>query len=405
MKYFKNTELAEQFHVSEKSVRNWIDASQAGKLDLQLYEVNGRSYIADITKNINVIKELVTRGEKYKNKRGYKVVSPRPEFYELFDAKQIVEIISSINFRKEIPMQFNYVNAGADAWNDYANRLDSEESANILKSCRELLESNLDSLDRLIGNYKRVNIIDLGVGNALPVKGLLQHFIEKGLLNRYIGIDLSKNMLDIAEGNLVSWFGNKPKFEFYERDFTHDEFGDILADDYMQNKDIPINLILLFGGTIGNFAVPDDVLRIINRSMQPDDLFICELKLDTPNSRQFFDFYSKPSQVPTLARHHRTTINLLNLDESMYDVVFKYDEAKNERFIGAKLKIDVSIKIHLNSVEHLIKLHKGDTIQVFRYRHLNAAGVNSLFHKNGFEVLQTSQSRDYEYFLSIAGRS
>ncbi len=406
MKYFKNTELADQYHVSEKSVRNWIDAALDGKLDLQLYEVNGRHYIADITKNVNSIKELVAKGEKYKNKRGYKVISPLPEFYELFDSKRIVEIISSINFRKEIPMQFNYVNSGAKAWDDYANRLENEQSANMLTSCRELLETNLDSLDRLIGNYKHVNIIDLGPGNALPVKGLIQHFIDQGKLNRYIGIDFSKQILDIAEKNLNTWFSNKgPRFEFYERDFTHEEFGDLLADDYLHEKEIPLNLVLLIGGTIGNFAVPDDVLRIINRSVQPDDLCICELKLDTENSRKFFDFTAQPSQVPKLAGFMRVVIDLLNLDETMYDLVYRYDEVKNERYIGAKLKIDVSIKIQLNGVEHTIKLHKGDAIQVYRYRHLSAAGVTGLFHKNGFEVLQNSLSRDYEYLLSISGRN
>ncbi len=405
MKYFKNTELAEQYHISEKSVRNWIEAAQQGKLDLQLYEVKGRSYIADITKNVTLIQELVAKGEKYKNKRGYKVVSPDPEFYKLFDAKQIVELISSINFRKEIPMQFNYVNSGANAWNSYVNRLDGEQSANMLRTCRELLETNLDSLDRLVSGYKHVNIIDLGVGNALPVKGLVQHFIEQGKLNRYIGIDFSKSMMNIAENNLKTWFGTKPRFEFYERDFTHEEFGDLLTYDYLHEKEIPLNLILLIGGTISNFPVPDDVLRIINRSMQPDDLFICELKLDTQTSRKFFDFDADQSKTQRLGGWQRLVVDLLNLDESMYEVTYFYDESTSERYIGAKMKMDVSIKIMLNDVEHLIKLHKGDAIRVFRYRHLNATGVSGLFQKNGFEILQTSQSRDFEYFMSVAGRT
>jgi uncharacterized SAM-dependent methyltransferase len=405
LKYFKNIELAEQYHVSEKSVRNWIEAAQQGKLDLQIYEVNGRPYIADITRNTTLIKELVAKGEKYKNRRGYKVISPDPQFYKLFDSKQIVEIISSINFRKEIPMQFNYVNSGAQAWDDYANRLDSEHSENMLRTCRDLLETNLDSLDRLIGKYNRVNVIDLGVGNALPVKGLLEHFINQGKLNRYIGIDFSKSMITIAKQNLNTWYDKKTQLEFYERDFTHEEFGDLLVDDYLHEQDIPLNLILLLGGTIGNFTVPDDVLRIINRSMQPDDLFICELKLDTPTSRKFFDFDANSSNVQRIGSWMRLVIDLLNLDESMYDVIYYYDETKHERYTGAKLKIDVSIKIVLNNVEHTIKLHKGDSIQVFRYRHLDASGVTSLFQKNGFKILQTSQSRDSEYFLAISGKA
>ncbi len=404
MKYFKNTELAKSYHVSEKSVRNWIDAAKQQKLDLQLIEAEGKTYIANTTKNVTLISQLVTKGEKYKNKRGYKLLTPLPEFYELYDSKQIFEIISSLNIRKEIPMQFNYINSGGAAWDRYATRLSEEHSANMLLTCRDLLETNLDSLDRLVGSHKQVNIIDIGVGNGIPVRGLIQHFIDKGLLNRYIGIDASKTMLDIDKKNLTGWFDSKAQFEFYERDITHEEFGDLLAYDYFQESDIPLNIILLFGGTLANFEVPDDVLRIINRSMQPEDLFICQLKLDTENSRRFFDFDADPSKIQHLAGWQRIAVDLLNLDESLYDVVHEYNEEKNSRFIGARLKVDVSIKFTLNKAEHVVKLHKGDIVKVFRYRHLNAESVARLLNKNGFGILQTSLSRDFEYILTISGR-
>ena len=70
LKYFKNTELAKIYNVSEKSVRNWIQAARSGKLDLQLYEHNGRLAIANITKNTETIKKLAENGKKYKNSRG-----------------------------------------------------------------------------------------------------------------------------------------------------------------------------------------------------------------------------------------------------------------------------------------------------------------------------------------------
>jgi transposase len=63
VKYFKNTELASLYKISEKSVRNWIAAVQEGKIDLQLYDKNNKSFIANTSKNIAVIEELVEKGQ------------------------------------------------------------------------------------------------------------------------------------------------------------------------------------------------------------------------------------------------------------------------------------------------------------------------------------------------------
>ena len=65
MKYFKNTELAKLYNVSEKSVRNWIEATKKGKLQLQLYEGGSKAYIANTTKNTLMLEDLVEKGKKY----------------------------------------------------------------------------------------------------------------------------------------------------------------------------------------------------------------------------------------------------------------------------------------------------------------------------------------------------
>ena len=94
MKFFKNTELAKLYHVSEKSVRNWISATKEGKLDLELYTENDKSYIANTAENDIILKRLVDRGKKYKNSRGYRVITPNDEFYKTYSNKQVLDIIS-----------------------------------------------------------------------------------------------------------------------------------------------------------------------------------------------------------------------------------------------------------------------------------------------------------------------
>lgn len=72
MKYFRNTELAKIYKVSEKSVRNWIEAAQSGKIELQLFEHNGKYFIANTSKNTTIIEKLVEKGKKFRNTRGHK---------------------------------------------------------------------------------------------------------------------------------------------------------------------------------------------------------------------------------------------------------------------------------------------------------------------------------------------
>src|SRR6266545_2689539 len=186
MKYFKNTELAKLYHVSEKSVRNWIESARTGKLDLQLFEAKDKSYVANTASNARLIEELVQNGKKYKNKRGFREVSPTKKFYEMYDQKQILDIISSLTIHHEIPLQYTYVNGGADYWDQYAKRLISEQTPNLLVRTLELLDVSSDNIDRLVSGRSKVNVVDLGPGNGLPIRPTLARLLEQGKLKRYI---------------------------------------------------------------------------------------------------------------------------------------------------------------------------------------------------------------------------
>ena len=172
MNYYKNTELAEIYHVSEKSVRNWIDAAEAGKLDLELFSHGNRYFIANTTKNLRVIEQLVQQRQKFKNSRGHKVVSPKPEFYKLFTEEQILDIMTNIDVHKEVPLQYTYLDGGAKYWRDYSEKLIKEDELNMLTGIIKLLNINQDYISSIIKD-KKVNIVDLGVGDGTPVRNLI----------------------------------------------------------------------------------------------------------------------------------------------------------------------------------------------------------------------------------------
>lgn len=291
MKYFKNTELAKLYNISEKSVRNWIEAAQTGKLDLQLFEHNDKFYIANTSKNMANIEKLVEKGKKYKNSRGLKTITPTDKFYETFNQKQILDIIANLTVHREIPLHYTYVDGGAEYWDKYANRLLHEETPNMLNQTITLVDQSLENIDRLLDKDKKINVVDLGPGNALPIRNTLTYLLKHKKLGRYVAIDISQEMLSIAERNIREWFGDAVQFEGHVRDLSHERFDDLFADDYAtDDADTPVNLVVLLGGSLSNFRSPLQALQAINNSLSPHDLFVFGSKLDTPNTRRFFDF-------------------------------------------------------------------------------------------------------------------
>lgn len=275
MLYFKNAELATQYRISLKTVRNWIDATKQGKLNLILHTQGDKAYVANTPGNIAIISELVESRRKYRNSNAAKTVTPSPEFYSIYNERQIYDIATNLEIHHEIPRQYNYFNGGADHWDTYAARLATDNTPNIVNSTIKLLTINQGYIDDLLSRYKKVNVIDVGVGNAYPVKDLLEHLLDLKKLGRYIALDISPSVLTIAEKNISEWFGDRMQYEGYVYDINRDHFSDFLIDEYTgEDAKDTVNLVLLLGGTLSNMRDSDTGYKMIRDSMGMNDLLI-----------------------------------------------------------------------------------------------------------------------------------
>lgn len=403
MTHFKNVELASRYKISESTVRNWVKLSKEGKLNLTLTNTKGRFYVANLASNMPIIERLVEENRKYRNSRSAKTITPRPQFYRLFTQAQMYDIVRNLEIHHEIPRQYNYFDGGAGEWDKYVEQLAVEDAPNLLNRTTGLLQENQGYLDRRLARYKKINVVDIGVGNALPVKEFLGHLQELGILSRYIAIDISSEMLEIAEHNIKEWFGGKIAFEGHQMDITFERFANVLAQDYLKNsaKDAA-NLVLFLGGTPDNLRIPDDAFRTINESMNPNDLLLYSNKLEREGMRpQWFDYSAKPGKL-TLAPIHRLVFDLLNIDESFYDVEMGFDPRINQRYTRAKLKVALTLKFDFEEGERSVEFDKGDTILLWRSWQMTAADIAAQFDRNGFYVLHSSQTDDREYILTVA---
>lgn len=402
MLYFKNTELAEKYHVSLRTVLNWIEAAIQHKLDLELYEDNGRSYIANTTRNVRSIENMVEERRKYRNKRGAKAVTPQPKFYEIYDQHQILDITSSLDTYHEIPFQYCYFDEGAVYWDKYSHRLATENTPNFLTSTHTLFDLNMAYIEAYLAPYSRVNVIDIGPGNLLPLKNILTQLIDQKKLGRYIALDISQSMLDIVGNNFKNWFGDAAQYEGHTIDINYDRFGDFLADEVVGEKaEDTINLVFFLGGTLSNTRSPDNVLKVIHDSMGRKDLLIYVLKLDSDASRRYFDFGADAKLQP-LDPQAKIVTDLMGIDESFYDVEMGYDHQYRQRYIRLRLKIALSIKFAFKKGERIIDFNKGDSILLWRYWHQDPQTVLKQLNSNDFDVLQSSMSESKEYLLTIS---
>lgn len=402
MLYFTHSELAKKSHVSLRTVHNWIDATKSGRLDLDLHTENNKTYVANTARNMEILRELTDSRRKYRNSKAAKTVEPSPEFYELYNDQQIYDIATDLEIHHEIPRQYNYFDGGADHWDKYIERLAFEESRNMTNSTMYLLRVNQGYIDELLSSYKKVNIIDIGVGNAYPTKEFLQHLLDKGILGRYIALDISPSMLKIAERNIKKWFGDKVAYEGYECDINKDRFSHLLINEYTQkNSQDTINIALYFGGTLANMRNQDTSLRVIHDSLGINDLFMYPARLDVETSRYHFDFDLKPGQLQ-LAPIHRLVADLLNIDQSYYQVEMGYDPVLKQRFERIRLNVSLSLKLKFAKGERHIDFNKGDTILTWRAALPTAVSATEQLDRNDFYMLHSSQTPEQEYMLTIS---
>lgn len=401
MKYFKNSELTAIHSVSDKAVRNWIQAAKDKKNQLQLYETDEVTYIADTIQNYQIIETLVQRGRKYRNQRSHRSVVPSPLLQQVFTRNQIVEIVNELETNHTLPGHYKYFGEGAIFWDTYLHKLNGAGQNNIITNTIEALDLNTSYVDALIKSYKYVNIVNLCIGNSIASKKIVKHIQQTHNLKRVVLIDISPDMLKISERNVRAWVSEKVSVETYNRDLSHERFDDILTrTSFGTDANDTINIVLFLAGPIVNFKHPDQALYTIGDSLGVNDVLITTLKRDTEETRKFFDFSVGSESL--LSRHDSYLLGLLNIEDSFYEPEQFYDHDNRLRVMQIRLKVDLSIKFEIDQYEKTINLKRGEAIRVWSARHHTDQEIIDRFRHTGLELLSINRSTDQQLNLLVA---
>lgn len=401
MKYYKYSQLVKEYNVSDRTVRNWVEASLKGKVDLKLHEAKGRYYVANSVSNNAILESLADHGKKYRNSRSSKSVEPNRSFYETYSPDQVVDIINSLEKNHELPWDYTYFGNSAEYWDEYLMELHAAKNGNNITNSIETLKLNYAYLDALIEKYDYVNVVNVCIGNNIAIHDLLSRIKASGKLNRFIAADISKDMLDIAGRNIDRWFSGSIKMERCLVDIKRQPLGLISMDSNVSTGENTVNVFIMAAGVIANFDNQQRVLENLNASMSKDDILITTDKRSTPQSRGFFDFNTS-QDTSQLGFRRAKLLEMLGIEESFYDIVREYDSDTRKKLLRIVLKVDLTLDFTVLGKNKEIYFEKGTSI-VMWFAHMQPdRDFLMTLDLAGFDPLLAAQSTDQQLRLTIS---
>lgn len=402
MNFMKNSHIARKYGVTPTTVSNWIESAKQKRNHLQLHNTGEKFYILDNENNDLVIKDLIAKGQKHKSKDSFKTIHPTSKFYDTFSNIQLGEIITNLEINKEISHKYTYFNEGAEIWKSYADRSFDENLTNTVTNTDEILNTDLEYYLKQAKQGQKVNIIDIGVGDATTVKRFIEKIYKAGKLNKYIAVDISPEMLEIAEKNVRTWFGPEFPLATAVKDITRDSIDDLLFFESEYNK----NLILFVGSTIENERNQLKILLNIQNSLSKEDLFLVGHTLDSNKAKMYFDYTSEKNELASIDKDNKNepdnsivniigpTFSWLGFSYSDFDVELDYDTVQNCRTSGLVLKSDTDIEFKRGNFYRLVSFRKGEKIITWRHHHHSLIDVLTTLEKADFVINRASISDD-----------
>jgi hypothetical protein len=393
MKYFKNSEIAKLFSVSNPTVGTWIKQTLEGKRELELIVVLNKHFISKSAKNIELLTQYADSSFKFRPSTFRKTITPDNKFLKNLDDNQRLELKKSIEEKNSIPLKFAYFNGGADEWDKLYCSTKYYNSGMPINDLN-LLSDSIHLILGKLGKNKKINIIDLGSGNGKPLINILTILNKKNILQSYNSIDISPSINEIALTEVKKANLNVPLHEFIV-DLETSSFAKIT---YELTKLYPdtINCIFLMGGTLGNFENHQHVFTNIENSLNIGDFLFLTNKHDTKINYQNSDYlYNEPT-----LNHILYAVRSLGIEANAKNIIYNLNEKEMVRDISVRLSNDYTLDFPINNQFENLKLYKGQLIKVWKHQLLSLETIKNLASQDLMTLCLYVLSADERYMLS-----
>ncbi len=388
--YKKQVEIAREFGVSEGTVSNWINAAEEGKNNLQIELVNDKYRILGNEHNQAVMLALALDGKKHRSNVKLKKTKVKKEFYDIFSEDEISEIINDLEFKKQINLKFCYRNIGSKYWDDFYHSNSSPVRREVSKRITNIVKESLT----ISKPGSKVNIIDIGPGNGYPVKEILSELLDLKTLNKYIPIDFSNELNNIASNNIEEWYPNI-NIKKYALDIEAARFSKIFLENKSSKDDIK-NMVLYLDG-LCNHDDTTQVLKNFRKGLTFSDLLVVGFTLDTKNNRSKLNYI----RTEMLDNIHSWMLKMMGIDIDLCDMSARYDERINSKVKYIQLDKDYEICFEIFGEEKKILFKSGEEINVWKHFLFNVQDFLSILDESDLEIINLQIDKNYSYAMVI----
>jgi uncharacterized SAM-dependent methyltransferase len=361
MNTLKNIDIAREYNVSSSTVTRWIQLNSEGKNNLKLQSKNGKFLIVDNTHNRAEIARLVDEGKKYRSNINHGKITPNDDFYNIFSESEIIEIVRDLEVYREINYKYTYKHVGAKFWDNFYKSSVRDGTYSTPSRVESLLDKSFEMIVSKIPENYKVNLIEVGPGNSLPIKAFLEKLHKIKKLNRYTVIDISPDIVEMSKSNFQSWIPDVD-FRSYICDIEHTMLNNILEIERSGSENT-INMVLYIGSTIGNIKDTSVVLKNIRDGLRKNDIFLLSNSTNMEsNKSDFNDFHSAESvELDTWIP------KLIGFETESSKLVYHYEAKSNCKTESFVLDKDYTLVVRELGLEKTIEFMKGEEIFVWRH--------------------------------------
>jgi uncharacterized SAM-dependent methyltransferase len=389
--YIKDIEVSRIYGVGVATVNTWKNKAKEGFNNLEWVEVEGKIRIVDNENNRLELTKLAEEGKKHRNKTVCKKVDLQTSLNSIFSTEEISEIYNDLLFQKQIKFKFSYLDGGAKSWDEYYLSGVSQH----VKINEDFLQSSYSELIMNLPQGAKLNIFDLGPGNAYPVKNLIEFLLKKGFnLTNYYCVDISQEINEIALSNIQQWFP-KLKTKSFKSDLENTKFDSIFLENTSADE---INLILYLGHTFPNHEDRYSVLKNLRSGMGQHDIFCFSYTNQNPKNKGSFKYVTNENAD----FRHTLVASKLGIDIDKCQKLMQYDDQKHARFKYLILDKDYDITFNIYGHSKTVRLAKQDKICIWQHYLIDNIDLIQELDATRFGLLGLKQDQTFCHGFVIA---
>jgi uncharacterized SAM-dependent methyltransferase len=327
-----------------------------------------------------------------------RIAKPSSEFYSVFSKEEVLEIIHALETRREIPLKYSYKGRGAKIWDDFYLKYAIPKWYRTSNVEIDLLNQNFTFIIDKFKNCQKINIVDVGAGNSYPVKRFIYRLNNIGLINKYIALDISEELLNISHANFKKWF---PKLGFASAllDIENNCIPPSLLENQNQVKsESPAKIILHLGVTMGNHHNRIKVLTNFRNSMERNDFLVFTNEI---GSNAQWDGRARGGCKYHAEQVYKWIKNKTGIKSEDCQLLRKYDSETDSIVANMKILSDYTINFHFGTINKDIEISAGEEITIWRHHKYEMPELMQEIAKAGLELVHYSTNKYLSHAMVI----